>query len=307
MPSTSGHTTGPPAENAYAVEPVAVAATTPSQPNVDSGRPSTSSEDLEHARAVDLLERGLVEGPAGADVAVRSDRRARRACRAPRRRSRRRSAGATASPMSSRSVSARNPTCPRLTPSSGTSRAARELGGAQDRAVAAEHDDQLERRQVARRPRPRPRARARRRPARARATASWVADDGLLAAAGGSTTSARRVIGAPPPSGEHGRGDPRRRAPCDRRRRRPPRSHRKNSTLPLGPGSGLRTTSRTSSPERRGRARDADARHSTRSAGTRTTPPEPSRSRPDLELRLDHEQQVGVRARPRRRARAAPG
>ena len=30
--STSGHTTGPPAENAYAVEPVGVAHTTPSQP-----------------------------------------------------------------------------------------------------------------------------------------------------------------------------------------------------------------------------------------------------------------------------------
>ena len=30
--STSGQTTGPPAENAYAVEPVGVAQTTPSQP-----------------------------------------------------------------------------------------------------------------------------------------------------------------------------------------------------------------------------------------------------------------------------------
>src|SRR5690242_20644587 len=41
--STSGHTTGPPAENAYAVEPVGVAQTTPSQPYRDSGRPSTST------------------------------------------------------------------------------------------------------------------------------------------------------------------------------------------------------------------------------------------------------------------------
>ncbi len=40
--STSGQTTGPPAENAYAVEPVGVAQTTPSQPQRDSGRPSTS-------------------------------------------------------------------------------------------------------------------------------------------------------------------------------------------------------------------------------------------------------------------------
>ncbi len=41
--STSGQTTGPPAENAYAVEPVGVAQTTPSQPYRDSGRPSTST------------------------------------------------------------------------------------------------------------------------------------------------------------------------------------------------------------------------------------------------------------------------
>jgi len=40
--STSGQTTGPPAENAYAVEPVGVEHTTPSQPQRDSGRPSTS-------------------------------------------------------------------------------------------------------------------------------------------------------------------------------------------------------------------------------------------------------------------------
>src|SRR5690625_1439183 len=41
--STSGHTTGPPAEKAYAVEPVGVASTTPSHPNVDSARPSMPS------------------------------------------------------------------------------------------------------------------------------------------------------------------------------------------------------------------------------------------------------------------------
>src|SRR5262249_4855768 len=40
---TSGQTTGPPAEKAYAVEPVGVAHTTPSQPYRDSGRSSTSS------------------------------------------------------------------------------------------------------------------------------------------------------------------------------------------------------------------------------------------------------------------------
>src|SRR5207248_10072931 len=41
--STSGHTTGPPAENAYAVEPVGVAQTTPSHPYRDSRRPSTTT------------------------------------------------------------------------------------------------------------------------------------------------------------------------------------------------------------------------------------------------------------------------
>ena len=41
--STSGQTTGPPAENAYAVEPVGVAQMTPSQPYRDSRRPSTST------------------------------------------------------------------------------------------------------------------------------------------------------------------------------------------------------------------------------------------------------------------------
>src|SRR4051812_34279491 len=40
--STAGQTTGPPAENAYAVDPVGVANTTPSQPHLERGRESTS-------------------------------------------------------------------------------------------------------------------------------------------------------------------------------------------------------------------------------------------------------------------------
>ena len=40
--SNSGHNTGPPAENAYAVEPVGVEIITPSHPNELTGRPSTS-------------------------------------------------------------------------------------------------------------------------------------------------------------------------------------------------------------------------------------------------------------------------
>ena len=37
MASKSGHTTGPPAENAYAVEPVGLDTITPSHPNADTG------------------------------------------------------------------------------------------------------------------------------------------------------------------------------------------------------------------------------------------------------------------------------
>src|SRR5690606_36666216 len=48
--STSGQTTGPPAENAYAVEPVGVAQTTASQPYRDSGRPSTATISSSIAR-----------------------------------------------------------------------------------------------------------------------------------------------------------------------------------------------------------------------------------------------------------------
>ena len=54
----------------------------------------------------------------------------------------------TVASRSSRSASARKPTWPRLTPSSGHARAAGELGAAQDGAVAAEDADQL----AARRP-----------------------------------------------------------------------------------------------------------------------------------------------------------
>ena len=41
--STPGQTTGPPAEKAYAVEPVGVETSMPSQAQRDSGRPSTST------------------------------------------------------------------------------------------------------------------------------------------------------------------------------------------------------------------------------------------------------------------------
>ena len=72
---TSGQTTGPPAENAYAVEPVGAAHTTPSQPKRDSGRPSTSMTHLEHPLAGALLHRRLVERPVAGDHLLRRARR----------------------------------------------------------------------------------------------------------------------------------------------------------------------------------------------------------------------------------------
>jgi hypothetical protein len=39
MASSVGQTIGPPAEKAYAVDPVGVDMTTPSQPKLESGRP----------------------------------------------------------------------------------------------------------------------------------------------------------------------------------------------------------------------------------------------------------------------------
>ena len=89
-PRTSGHITGPPAENAYAVEPVGVAHSTPSQPNADTGRPSTSTHHVQHPLPAALLHAGLVQRPrAGDDLARRSLRRDVHASSAPRRGSRR--------------------------------------------------------------------------------------------------------------------------------------------------------------------------------------------------------------------------
>ena len=121
--STSGHTTGPPAENAYAVDPVgvahdhAVAAPARQRPAVDL------DDHLDHPLAAGLLDLSLVERPGRAPTSppststttsrvIRSSTRPARG-RRPRSRPRRRS---------SRSASARKPTWPRLTPSSGTSR-----------------------------------------------------------------------------------------------------------------------------------------------------------------------------------------
>jgi hypothetical protein len=59
----------------YAVEPVGVAQTTPSQPQRDSGRPSTSTTTSSIRSPAGLLDAGLVERPrAGDQLAVAVDR-----------------------------------------------------------------------------------------------------------------------------------------------------------------------------------------------------------------------------------------
>ena len=70
--------------------------------------------------------------------------------------------------------------------------------------------------------------------------------------------------------------------PRSRAARSPPgprRSHRKNSTLPDGPGSGLTVTARAPQP-RSAAASATVATASARSAGSRTTPPLPTRCLP---------------------------
>ena len=72
------------------------------------------------------------------------------------------------------------------------------------------------------------------------------------------------------------------------------RSHRKNSTLPDGPGSRLRVTPRIDQPSRAAAAATlahrvrAQSRVADHAAGAQPLPA-------DLELRLDHRQQIAVR------------
>ena len=213
-----------------------------------------------------------------------------------------------------RSASARKPTWPRLTPSSGVPAGAGQLGGAQQRAVAAEHDHQLaavgglpsSAVDDARRPsRPqvgglvgehpdadagrartaRRRARDRRqrlRPAGVRRRAGRVRP--RSASRGPSATA--RVEQPPGPAAA-----------------RPARSHRKYSTLPAGPGSGLAVTPATPSPSARAPPRRPPRTASARSAGLAHDAAGAEPLLPDLELRLDHQHQVGVRRR-RQRTRA---
>ena len=73
----------------------------------------------------------------------------------------------------------------------------------------------------------------------------------------------------------------------------PRRSHRKNSTLPDGPGSGLVVTIRAPQPRARGRVGDADDRLGPqRGVADHAALADPVLA--DLELRLDHQRQVAV-------------
>jgi len=66
--SRSGHTPGPPAENAYAVDPVGVDTKKPRRtPNVDTGRPFDFDDHPEHTQPRALFQAGLVERPALVD------------------------------------------------------------------------------------------------------------------------------------------------------------------------------------------------------------------------------------------------
>src|SRR5690349_3346675 len=116
--STSGHTTGPPAENAYAVDPVGVAHTTPSQPYRDSRRPSTSTSTSSiFSRAPFSTDTSLsaqdraISSPSHSAVTSTVSRSS--TVYAPTTTSR------TARSRLSSSASARKPTRPRLMPSSG--------------------------------------------------------------------------------------------------------------------------------------------------------------------------------------------
>ena len=212
------------------------------------------------------------------------------------------------SSTSSGSASARNPTCPRLTPSSGVARLAGELGGAQDRAVAAEDQASSQPRAGVgvggRRPRSRRRSRRGRVPSSAASAAEQPDQQPVRRSATGRTRGPRR-------------GRPRGRCarPAGRAARRRRLRHSRVHLLTRRPRSGAvrATSARTSSASIVGRApaqpqeeldvarrarqraggdrrgppaaprrprRRPRATASARSSGSRTTPPLPTRSWP---------------------------
>ncbi len=118
--STSGHTTGPPAEKAYAVDPVGVAATTPSHPQRESGRASTSTSTSSILSRLDFSTEASLSAQVRAHSTPSRVTTTSRVVRSSTDQVRSTTARTTLL-TSSTSASARNPTCPRFTPSSGTS------------------------------------------------------------------------------------------------------------------------------------------------------------------------------------------
>ena len=216
------------------------------------------------------------------------------------------------SSRSSDSAAARNPTRPRLTPSSGTRGLAGQLGRAQDRAVTAQHEHDLgaggrggvERgtpaRRSARCPRPRrrgpaprrPRPAAGARPAGPRATWRRVRC-GRRAAPSGSPAHPLTAV-------------PRRTAPQEVRlvqRRRPGAQPQEVLHVAARPGQRAGHHAAHAQPERRRPARRRRAPPSARSAGSRTTPPDGSRSRPTSNCGLT----IGSRSASGRAQRTSAG
>lgn len=117
--STSGHTTGPPAENAYAVEPVGVAHTMPSQPKPVTGRPSISRTTSSIRSGETFCTAASLSAQSRCTTAPSLCTRTSMVIRSSTSYARVTTRSTTLS-RSSRSASARKPTRPRLTPSIGT-------------------------------------------------------------------------------------------------------------------------------------------------------------------------------------------
>ena len=149
MPSTSGHTTGPPAENACAVEPVAVAATTPSQPNDDSGWPSTSrSTSSMRERSTFSSAASLSAHPVPVLPSGRSTAHVQGAALLDVELARGQATHGLADVLAL--ALGEEPDVPEVHAQQRHGGPARQLRRPQDRPVATEHDGELERRQVRR-------------------------------------------------------------------------------------------------------------------------------------------------------------
>ena len=295
-----------------------MAQTTPSQPQRDSGRPSTSTTTSSIRSRSAFSTRRLVERPV-----ARDDRRRRGVTvdveghAAPRRVPAARDHPVDDGRRGRRgSASARKPTWPRLTPSSGDAgaagRARRRAGACRRRRARRPARSPRRPRSTSRRRRSAPGSVERRRlvlrapgprcPPRAAAARDRAALARRLAPAGvrheedatrrGAHCSSRSLLDRPA----------RARAGVERRRaaRAATGSTRRCRPAPAAGWPSRRATPSPRSAAARRRTRTASAR----SAGSRTTPPGAEPLAADLELRLDH-QHAG--RRPARRTRTSAG